>query len=55
MASGAKQRAKGGTNMDYVKPAITDLGSITDHTFGNHDKGNGGTVTLLSFDEPSHS
>ncbi len=43
--------------MDYVKPAITDLGSITDHTFGNNDngKGNGGTVTFLSYDEPSHS
>ena len=50
--------------MEYEKPAITDLGSITDHTF-NNGNGNGWGPLLKgpkkpkklhdAYDEPSHS
>ena len=51
--------------MSYVKPAITDLGSIADHTFwndglvpGEGPKGknrNHPEYQLDKFQEPSHS
>ena len=48
--------------MEYEKPAIADLGSITDHTF-NNGKGNAWGPLIKGpkpkkhdrFDEPSHS